>query len=86
MKTYQVTISDERAKAIEAHIESISEWLQHAIDNKGRQCEDRIVEIISDKQPKKMAEGEKLAIIQSIEIEPYSEERQAKSLHERIVK
>jgi hypothetical protein len=78
--------SDEKDKAILAHINiSIQEWLQHAYDEKARICIDRIIEVVSDRQPNKMIEVDRLAIVRELEFEPQSDKRQAKDLAQRII-
>lgn len=84
MREITVQISDERAKAIEAHIKGIQEWLQHAIDDKGRRCEERILKHLTDKQPEKLTKVDRVKLLKSFKVEPYSEERQKKPIEERI--
>ena len=63
MGQYIVTLSEEEEKALLTDMISIQEWLDNAIHNKARQCIDVIVEQVSDKQPKKISEQEKLQIV-----------------------
>ena len=84
MREIMVTISDERAKAIKAHVKDIQEWLQHVIDDKGRRCEERILKHLTDKQPDKLTKTERAKLLKSFKVEPYSEERQRKPIEERI--
>ena len=87
MADYIIKGIDEKDKAILAHIGgSIQDWLQHAYNDKARRCVDRLVEIASDKQPKKITEDEKLAIVRGLNIEPQSDKRQEKPIEGRIMK
>ena len=77
--------TDEQDKAILAHIAiPIQEWLQHAYEDKARRCIDRICEIVSDKQVKKMTEEEKREVIRLVVVDPPSSERQGKDLSQRL--
>jgi hypothetical protein len=79
--------TDEQDKAILANIDiSIQEWLQHAYEDKARRCIDRICEIVSDKQVKKMTEEEKREIIKNIAVEPQTPDRHSKDLSMRLGK
>lgn len=61
-------IDEQDLRAVEAHIGKgkVSEWLQHALDDKTRRCVDRIIEEQTDRQPKKLQKEEKLALIKKI--------------------
>lgn len=86
MAEYIIRGTETERRAIEAVIGvSIQEWLQTAYNAKAQKCIERIVTIISDKQPGKMSDEEKLSLINSVQFEPQSEERQAKQLEERII-
>jgi len=85
MSDHIVKGTNEKDKAILAVIGvPIQEWLQHAYEDKARRCIDRIIEIASDRNPKKMTESDKMTIIQELEFETQSAERQAKDLEKRI--
>uniref|UniRef100_A0A6H1ZIX6 Uncharacterized protein n=1 Tax=viral metagenome TaxID=1070528 RepID=A0A6H1ZIX6_9ZZZZ len=75
---YTVTLSDGEEKALLTDMVSIQDWLDNAIHNKARQCIDNIVEQVSDKQPKKIPEPEKLEILRKAKVES-AIERQARS-------
>ena len=83
---YIIKGDDTKDKAILTHIGiSIQEWLQHAYNEKARVCVDRIVEVTTTHNPKKMAEADKHAIVKGLTFEPQSDERQVKDLAHRIV-
>lgn len=85
MSEFIIKGMEEKDKAILAHINiSIQEWLQHAYEEKARRCIDRIVEMVDDRQAKKISEEDKLTIIRRLEFEPQSEKRQKKELKDRI--
>ena len=81
---YNIEITNEAAKAIEAHIDNVHDWLQNLIDNKASKCINRLVEIVTDKQAKRLFLEDKEKIISNISVEAYSAKRQGKKLQERI--
>jgi len=85
MKEIMIQVTDEQFKAVQAHVINPAEWIQHAWNDKARKCIDRIVEIVSDKQPAKMTDQEKINIISIIKIENATPERQLKGLVDRII-
>ena len=66
---YTIILSNEEVKALEHIIPSIQEWIEHAIKNKARRCIDRIIEQMTDKQPKKISEETKLGLIKNMKLE-----------------
>ena len=84
MPTYTIETTDAQTKAIEAHIEDVQAWLQHAVSNKARKCENRIIEAISKYDPNKLTAEERADILDKVTVEPYSEERQKKDIGERL--
>lgn len=77
--------SDEKDKAILAHIGiSIEEWLQHAYEEKARQCVDRIITIVDNRQPKKLTDHDIVSIMSHVQVDAQSEERQKKPIEQRI--
>lgn len=84
---YIIKGTDEKDKAILANIGiPIQDWLQHAYEDKARVCIDRIIEATTDRNPKKMLDADKHALIKAMEFEPQSDERQAKDIAQRVVK
>lgn len=76
MAKYTVELSPEEEKALLTDMLLIQDWLNNAIHNKARQCIDAVVEEYSDKQPKKITEAEKYAIVREAEVKTAAE-RQA---------
>lgn len=64
---------------------SPQEWLQHCWDNKCRKVMDSIINISSNYNPDKLDIDEKSNIIDNLTFEVPSEERQLKSLADRII-
>ena len=74
MKTITLKISDEEYKAMEHIVPSVEEWIDHALNNKVRQCVDRIIEKHTDRQAKKVPMIEKLALIKNLELKTRKEQ------------
>lgn len=85
MKTITFQITDQEAKALEAHIESIEGWTLKALQNKARKCIDNILDATTIYKINKMTQSQKYSMIDNIEFEPYSEHRQEKHIRDRIV-
>ena len=73
MAQFIIEINDAEEKALLTNMISIQEWLDNAIHNKARKCIDRIVEQISDKQPRKILVEEKYQIIRDAQLETAAE-------------
>jgi len=84
MPRYTINITDEQDKAVRAHIESCQLWLQSAINNKARICEDRIIRAVTKFNPKRLTRAEKNSILAKVEVEPFSEKRQEKDIFDRL--
>jgi len=68
MGEYTVTLSQEQEKALLTEMVSIQDWLANAIQNKARQCIDKVVEEYSDKQPSKISVQAKLQIVRDANV------------------
>lgn len=73
MSKYIIELIAEEEKALLSDMLSIQEWLDGVIHNKARQCIDKIVLEHSDKQPKKIIEAEKLAIVRNAQVKTAQE-------------
>ena len=73
---WTITLTPEEEKALLTDMISIQDWLDNAIHNKARQHIDKIVLEYSDKQPNKIGEAEKLAIVREAIVKSAAE-RQA---------
>jgi len=73
---WTITLTPEEEKALLTDMISIQDWLDNAIHNKARQRIDKIVLEYSDKQPNKIGEAEKLAIVREAIVKSAAE-RQA---------
>ena len=73
---WTITLTPEEEKALLTDMISIQDWVDNAIHNKARQCIDKIVLEYSDKQPNKIGEAEKLAIVKKAIVKSAAE-RQA---------
>lgn len=76
----EINYTEEQMKAVSYHIINPLEWIQHAWDNKARQCIDRIVEKVSDKQAKKISDVEKNQIIKDTVLDTATERESTKKL------
>lgn len=73
MGGYKVSLSLEEEKALLTDMISIQGWIDNAVQNKVRQCIDKIVEDNSDKQPSKLGYDEKLTIVKLANVETAAE-------------
>jgi len=65
MPKMEIVYTEEQMKAVSSYVENPVAWLQHAWNNKARQRIDAAVEEVSDKNPRKMSEKEKLLIVKN---------------------
>ena len=70
------TITNEENKVLESWlgVGQIQPWLQHAIDNKLRQRLDATIVEVTDKNPAKLSQGDKLLALKDVVL-PTKEER-----------
>jgi len=73
MGKYEIELSKEQEKALLTDMVSIEQWLSNAIQNKARQCIDKVVEEYSDKQASKITEAEKLQIVKDAKVKSAAE-------------
>ncbi len=69
MTQFTITLNDAEEKALLADMISIQDWIDNAIHNKARQCIDKVVEEVSDKQVEKITIKEKLQIVRDAKVE-----------------
>ena len=81
-----ITVVVEDVKAVEACVESAQDWLQKAWDGKANSCVEKIVDVFATTNPKTMLMDDMRGLIKTLTFEPFSEERQAKDLSERLEK
>ena len=73
MKEFVITVSNEELKALEWDIYDVQAHFQNAINEKARRVINRLIEQHSDKNPKKISQDERKAIIQSLDLETAKE-------------
>ena len=69
MKQYTVEISDGENRVLESWLggeTEIQEWVQHALKNKARKRLDATIEEVTDRNPKKLTEQEKIDLIKDV--------------------
>ncbi len=81
---YIVKITESEAKAIEAHVGSVQDWLQQLLDSKAAGSVNRIINSVTDMQAHKLTKERKEGILKNVTVEEYSIERQQKDIHERL--
>lgn len=83
MKSYTVTLTDAEDKAMLIDVVDSQMWIDNAVHNKARQCEDRVVIECSDKQPHKITRAEKDSIIMAAE---FKTAKQRQEEHEAAIR
>lgn len=84
MGQYIINLSDEEEKALLTDMISIQAWIDNAIHNKARQCIDKVVLEVSDKNPVKTKEKEKLKIVRDAKIKSAAERNAEIDEHEGL--
>lgn len=64
-KTISVTLTDEEYKAFEWQVNSPEEWIEHAVNNKIRKSENRMLLELTDKRPDKLTKQERKDLIKN---------------------
>lgn len=71
-----LTITEDEKKVLDSWLgeDKIQEWLQHALDNKIRQRVDASILELTDRNPSKLSQAEKLDLLKDVML-PSREER-----------
>lgn len=77
-KTIIVTLTQEQYDALSVLTSTPEEWVQNAATNKANAMIERLVKKYSNKQPSKMTQGEKEAVIRTIDLVKERNERRGK--------
>ena len=73
MPDFTITVSDDELKALEWDIYNVQNWIQNAISEKARRTMDILVELHTDKNPKKVLKEDKEAIVAGLTFETAKE-------------
>ena len=73
-----VTYTEEQMKAMEYILLNPQDWIQRAWNNKARQCMEKVVLEVSDKNPTKIDDTERDRIVRDADIKPRKEREEKK--------